>query len=367
MSTGQTIAILLVNVGSFIFAYILLRWIWPPPTQEQLAQDKALAKSINDIKTKHYHSLDIEDEEEEAINSSATSSAAPAHHLHNNGLQSNLNVNASPNSGGSEPSSGGKKSRKRAKEAIECLEGESAGDYSLPWMQTFDLTFLIIMSLALAALAVWTTLESPGLWLNGMFWLEQVPKLATMMLVSYIGGLMCRYFCEHDEIGYIVTNKQSVFKVNYTRKLQHFAAYLVPLLMHSRSAGASVSPALTLAWGNWVTLLGFLILIKPIRERSEFVMLQFNALDRPEDRPSTLSWIVGGNIIPGCVLIVFFRWLYSMTDQSDLAYIFIFITGLGDGLAEPVGIYLGQLLKRIILIDWWRLSSCQFSMHLIDI
>jgi len=141
--------------------------------------------------------------------------------------------------------------------------------------------------------------------------------------------------------GYIITNRQSAFKVNYTRKLQHFAAYLVPLLMHTSAAGSAKGP-LTLAWGNWVTLLGFLILIKPLRERFTFVMLQFNSLDRPEDRPNTISWIVGGNILPGCFMIILFRWLYSWTDQQDLSYIFIFITGIGDGLAEPVGIYLGK-------------------------
>jgi len=71
-------------------------------------------------------------------------------------------------------------------------------------------------------------------------------------------------------------------------------------------------------------------------------MLQFNSLDRPEDRPNTLSWIVGGNILPGCILIILFRFLYSYTDQQDMTYIFIFITGMGDGLAEPVGIYFGR-------------------------
>ena len=140
---------------------------------------------------------------------------------------------------------------------------------------------------------------------------------------------------------------------------------------------------LTLAWGNWFTLLGFLVLIKPIRERTTFFMLQFNSLDRPEDRPNTLSWIVGGNIIPGCLMIIFFRWfalqppnscfrlsmitlasqlhssfaclscsahslcvllrrLYSLSGHEDMVYIFVLITGIGDGLAEPIGIYLGR-------------------------
>ena len=103
-----------------------------------------------------------------------------------------------------------------------------------------------------------------------------------------------------------------------------------------------IAGPLTLAWGNWFTLLGFLVLIKPIRERTTFFMLQFNSLDRPEDRPNTLSWIVGGNILPGCVMIIFFKWLFAMSGQQDMVFIFVFITGIGDGLAEPVGIYLGK-------------------------
>lgn len=195
------------------------------------------------------------------------------------------------------------------------------------------------MTVLLAALCVWTELTHPELWANYMFWIEQLPKLGLMIAVSLIGGLMCRHFCKIDEKGYIITTKNDVFKVNYTRKLQHFAAYMIPLLISSPAADYG---PLTLCWGNWFTLCAFLILIKPLRERSTFIMLQFNSLDRPEDRPNTLSWIVGGNIIPGCVMIIFFKWLYSLNGQQDMVYIFVFITGIGDGLAEPVGIYLGK-------------------------
>lgn len=76
-----------------------------------------------------------------------------------------------------------------------------------------------------------------------------------------------------------------------------------------------VAGPLTLTWANWFTLLGFLILIKPLRERSTFFMLQFNSLDRPEDRPNTLSWIVGGNILPGCAMIIFFKCVSSTHTQ----------------------------------------------------
>lgn len=210
----------------------------------------------------------------------------------------------------------------------------------MPWTQTFDLVFLILMGVLLAGLIVWTEYTHPELWTNYLFWFEQTPKVALMIFVSLLGGLMCRYFCRVDEKGYIITSKADVFKVNYTRKLQHFAAYLIPLLMHTHAAG--FEGPLTLTWGNWFTMLGFLILIKPLREASTFVMLQFNSLDRPEDRPNTISWIVGGNILPGCIMIIFFKWLFSFNGQQDMVYIFVFITGLGDGLAEPVGIYLGK-------------------------
>ncbi len=39
-----------------------------------------------------------------------------------------------------------------------------------------------------------------------------------------------------------------------------------------------------LSWGVWVTLIGFLVMIKPIREAIPLFMLQFNGLDRPEVR-----------------------------------------------------------------------------------
>lgn len=71
-------------------------------------------------------------------------------------------------------------------------------------------------------------------------------------------------------------------------------------------------------------------------------MLQFNSLDRPEDRPNTIKWIVGGNIIPGLCMILLFRYLYAPTNQQSLSMIFVLITGIGDGLAEPVGITWGR-------------------------
>jgi dolichol kinase len=214
-------------------------------------------------------------------------------------------------------------------------EGDVAGDYDESWRTTFDFVFFVGMMVFLASLIVLTYVFEPALLTSGHFWLMQTPKLGVMMFVSLIGGIVCRHFCDVDEKGYIITNKSSRFKVNYTRKLQHFAAYMVPLVIKSKESGP-----LPLAWGDFFSMLGFLVLIKPIRERSKFFMLQFNSLDRPEDRPHTLTWIIAGNIAPGMLIILFFKWLFA--EQGALTFIIVFITGIGDGLAEPVGIAWGQ-------------------------
>ncbi|GLE01210.1 hypothetical protein PINS_up010040 [Pythium insidiosum] len=214
-------------------------------------------------------------------------------------------------------------------------EGEVAGDYEESWLKTFDFVFLVGMTLYFVIMVILTYIYQPELLSSLRFWLMQLPKLGVMMLVSLLGGIVCRFFCDVDEKGYIITNKSSKFKVNYTRKLQHFAAYMVPLVIKSE-----VSGPLALAWGDFFSMLGFLVLIKPIREHSKFFMLQFNSLDRPEDRPNTLKWIIAGNIAPGMFILLFFKWLFA--DQGALTFIIVFITGIGDGLAEPVGIAWGK-------------------------
>jgi dolichol kinase len=280
LSNANRIAMIVINVGAFVFAYILLRIIWKPPTKEQLAIDKEMHKQIEKIQ-ESYGALAKED----------------------------------------------------------CIEGEVMGDYEAPWTSTFDLSLVIFMAVTLVIMIIWTSLVYPELWSDPLFWIMQFPKVAVMMAVAVIGGITCRYFCAIDDSGYITTSKHSVFKVNYTRKFQHFAAYMVPLVIKYKS---TVSGPIIDAWGDWFTMVAFMLLIKPVRENCSFFMLQFNSLDRPEDRPNTLKWIIAGNILPGLFMIIFWRWLLGWTDQVDLAFIFVFITGIGDGVAEPVGIWTGK-------------------------
>lgn len=228
---------------------------------------------------------------------------------------------------------------------IEIHEGEVAGDYSEDWMKTFDFLFLISMSITLVFNVVITTLIYPAIWRNWQFWIKTIVFILILNLTLLIGGLLCRYFCAVDAHGYIITNRHSAFKVNYTKKFGHVTINLVPLLILDIKLGEdeNIPPSLSLLWHYWFAMLNMLILIKPLRERFTLLMLQFNAIDRPEDRPNTMLWTVAYNSVPGFMITIFFCWLYPKTGvDADLMTIIVLINTIGDGLAEPVGIYFGK-------------------------
>ena len=179
--------------------------------------------------------------------------------------------------------------------------------YATDWKKTFDMVFLVVMAVLMGVLIGVTTIYEPELFHETNFWKNNVIKLTVMLIVSLCGGLLCRSFCPVDSEGYITTSKASWFKVNYTRKFQHFAAYAIPLLIRTDVPGNAV---LHLVWGDFFTLIGFLVLIKPFRETFSPFMLMFNSLDRPEDRPHCLKWIIAGNIWPGLLMIMFFDWVF---------------------------------------------------------
>lgn len=110
------------------------------------------------------------------------------------------------------------------------MPGDKAGNYDEKWTNTFDLKFLIIWLILFALLLIWTIIFDPSLFNAKTFFLRSAVKLFVMMILALGGGMLCRHYCHTDDKGYITTSKNGWFKVNYTRKIQHFAAYLVPLL-----------------------------------------------------------------------------------------------------------------------------------------
>lgn len=227
------------------------------------------------------------------------------------------------------------------------MPGDAAGNYDEKWTKTFDLTFLILWLFLFVILLGWTIFFDPNLFQARDFFMKSGVKLFVMMVLALLGGMLCRHYCHVDDKGYITTSKNGWFKVNYTRKIQHFAAYLVPLLSPPTEP-LGILPHL---WESLFVLLMFLVLIKPIREASTFFMLQFNSLDRVEDRPNTLKWIVLGNMLPGLLLITIFKQVFeTYLNLPLLASVVVFTVAIGDGFAEPVGTYLGK--KKYVVPSW---------------
>ena len=227
------------------------------------------------------------------------------------------------------------------------MPGEVNGNYDEDWKKTFDLQFLIGWFVLFLILLTYTICCDSSLFTEKRFFMHSCLKIFIMIATAFLGGLLCRHYCKTDEKGYILTGKNSWFKVNYTRKIQHFAAYLVPLISPP-TAPFGITPHL---WESLFVLLVFLLLIKPVRETFKFFMIQFNSLDRPEDRPNTLKWIIMGNILPGLLIITVFKQIFeTYLHLPLLATIIVLTVAIGDGLAEPVGLYLGK--KKYVVPSW---------------
>ena len=75
--------------------------------------------------------------------------------------------------------------------------------------------------------------------------------------------------------------------------------------------------------------------------RSSFLATVFAAIDRPEDRPYTLLW-VSTQVLATYIVLILMLWWLSLYDMETLIYITVLIAGIGDGLAEPVGVRFGK-------------------------
>ena len=133
-------------------------------------------------------------------------------------------------------------------------------------------------------------------------------------------------------------------KVNYTRKLNHLALFLIPI---------GLAPLLPYAPSPWTIsasaaafLVTTLVFAEPVRSRVPAVATAFASVDRPEDRPHTLTWIVTQAMAAYAVLVLVFAWL-SWCGRPDLVAVPLLVTGIGDGLAEPVGVRFGRHRYRV--------------------
>lgn len=156
------------------------------------------------------------------------------------------------------------------------------------------------------------------------FILFQTFVLLSLFTIQYCSGLLVRY---------------KGVKVNYTRKINHFSLFFIPVFL--RSVFPHEYSFERFIFGCVLGTLILFIYIKPIREKIPLIATMFLSFDRPEDRPNTLWWLFT-QILAGYIVLVPMVILFVQNGLSGIIWIPLLILAFGDGLAEPVGIRFGK-------------------------
>jgi dolichol kinase len=152
----------------------------------------------------------------------------------------------------------------------------------------------------------------------------QLSILASLFTIQYCTGLLVRH------VG---------IKVNYTRKINHFSLFFVPVFL--RSIFPHEPTFLRFIVGCVIGTLILFIYIKPIREKLSIIATMFLSFDRPEDRPNTLWWLFT-QILAGYIVLVPAVIIFVQNGLEGIILIPLLILIFGDGLAEPIGIRFGR-------------------------
>lgn len=158
-----------------------------------------------------------------------------------------------------------------------------------------------------------------------VFWTNLLIKMFSFWMIQYATGNLVFHMG---------------VKVNYTRKINHFMLFFLPmyidrLIPFQQSTGWIIM-------GSAIAVFSLVIYIRPLRTKIPLIARMFLSFDRPEDRPHTLFWL-STQITAGYLVIIPMIFLFSQKGYMNLILIPIFINGIGDGLAEPVGIKFGRL------------------------
>lgn len=194
---------------------------------------------------------------------------------------------------------------------------------------------VIYLSFASFVVLVWTSIN---VWqdkdsflynntVNYSFWIKLNAVVFFDVLISWI-------------VGYYVVTRE--WNIGYGRKLLHFCLFASPVLVNS-FLGELDTQIMGLSWLSLVCQIYFVLTLKPVRRRLPMpFMLVFRAIDRPKDRPYTLPWLWAQSILGFIALIMLQVYLSHKNLSQAFFAIPMIVNGLGDGLAEPVGIRFGR-------------------------
>eukprot|EP01065_Artemidia_motanka_P052315 TRINITY_DN9419_c0_g1_i1.p1 TRINITY_DN9419_c0_g1~~TRINITY_DN9419_c0_g1_i1.p1 ORF type:complete len:476 (+),score=125.46 TRINITY_DN9419_c0_g1_i1:61-1428(+) len=181
---------------------------------------------------------------------------------------------------------------------------------------------------------------------NWMTWIGTLGAVGFNILLSYGAGRL------H-------LRSPKVWKVNYTRKVSHFAMFMMQILVRyvvSLEDHTIETVSTLIVTSTLYMMVYHAVLLKPFRKRFYWARVVFASLDRPEDRPYTLRWLTTQNI---AYYAVFTPLMYCLIAEGSFHLYLIptLVVGLGDGLAEPVGVRWGKHKYRTRAV-WYDNKCC---------
>jgi len=218
------------------------------------------------------------------------------------------------------------------------FEVEERPDFSV-WEKEDKACLLVPLFFAtLAALCtlVWWSGGTEG----GLQWMQppDMTEYLTQMFVVTLAILLFWY-----PLGLAVW--YGGVSVALTRKVTHTVLLtLIPLSAVASSHGQGLlrDVYLAMVWQSLsTTLLVSLIFLKPARQRVPLFRIAFASVERTEDRPFALLWVLMQSTAMTMVQTPMIQWMLS-SEKGLLIWIPFLSVALGDGLAEPIGKRFGK-------------------------
>lgn len=189
------------------------------------------------------------------------------------------------------------------------------------WSSCVVLVFLLFNILILMGRVPWLPVP------DGMFWWYLLTFFATFAVVTIVAGAM---------------NRLLGVNISYTRKVAHFFSFFLPFGLFALFPFTKTVTTYALTF--CAAFVAFIPMLHGIRTLPNMLLLQYAyaSFDRREDRPFTLMWAVTQNVFVYAVMLPCAVILEEILDKPAFILIPLVVTGIGDGLAEPVGRAFGR-------------------------
>lgn len=215
----------------------------------------------------------------------------------------------------------------------DAMQMETAGEHELVAGADYDQNFVNIMETigwggcALILFITFNTLILMG----RVDWLPWPDYMFGVYISTFVGTFTV------VTIGAGAAKVYGGVNISYTRKVAHFFSFFLPFGLYAIIPFTKNLTSYVLTF--CCAFFCFMPLVSGIRNIPCMwpIRLAYASFDRREDRPLTLLWVVTQALFVYAVMLPCVIVLDTVLHDAVFILIPLIVTGIGDGLAEPVG------------------------------